>query len=364
VTILAPPPTNDAADDVPLRAEQDLRRAALETAGPAASSLALALILFRQFEFSGFFGFLLVWYLGFLVAYWLTVRELHGRQDVADRMASLLIGTGALLALLALIAIVYTVVTRGAPLIITSFPNFFTHTLAKVGPLDPPTEAGCFHAIVGTLEQVSISTIFVIPLSILTAVYLNEIGGGLERPVRFVVDAMSGVPSIVAGFFVYSFWVTGLEKHYSGIAGSMALIILMMPSVTRTAEEVLKIVHVGLREAGLALGAPEWRMILQIVLPTARTGLVTGAILGVARAVGETAPMLLTSYGSSVLNLNATDGPQSNLPTFVFALIRSNQKNQVDEAWAGALVLVGLVLGLFTLARMIAARGVGGRSQR
>ncbi len=130
------------------------------------------------------------------------------------------------------------------------------------------------------------------------------------------------------------------------------------------AEEVLKIVPPGLREAALALGVPEWRVISRVVLPTARTGLVTAAILGVARAVGETAPMVLTAFGSDVLSYNPLSGPQSDLPTFVFKLIRSNRPGQIEQAWAGALVLVGLVLFLFTLARVIAARGVGGKPSR
>ena len=358
------PETVDVSLDVPRPARRDPRRALLEVGGSVLSSLVLTLLVFHRFLLSGLLGFLLVWYGGFLVIHWLVVRDFEGEQDASDRLASVLIGTGASVALVALIAILYTVVVKGASLIITTFPGFFIHDLAQVGPQDPASLSGAKHAIIGTLEQVLIATAATVPLAILTAVYLNEIGGRLQQPVRFVVDAMSGVPSIVAGLFIYNFWVIDLDKHFSGIAGSMALVILMLPSVTRTAEEVLKIVPPGLREAALALGAPEWRMIAQIVLPTARTGLVTASILGVARAVGETAPMLMTAFGSKVVNLDPTKGPQSDLPTFVYDLIHSAKEVQIQEAWAGALVLIVLVLSLFILARLLAARAAGGRSAR
>lgn len=360
MTMPAAPAGTAPVDERPTREARDYRRLA-EVAASAASALIVTLLLFRALLLSGPIGFGIVWYATFVILQMLAIRRVEGPQEAADRLASLLIGTGALIAFVALVSICWTVLAEGSALIVRGFPNFFINDLATVGPLDPSTEAGAFHSIVGTLEQVMIATVFTVPLAIMTAVYLNEIGGRLERPVRFIVDAMSGVPSIVAGFFIYTFFVIRLGRGYSGFAGSLALVVLMMPSVTRTAEEVLKIVNPGLREAALALGAPEWRMIRSVVLPTARSGLVTAAILGVARGAGETAPMLLTSFGSKVKNFSPLNGPQSDLPTFVFDLIKSTQKAQIEEAWAGALVLVALVLALFTLARVVAARGVTGR---
>jgi phosphate transport system permease protein len=194
----------------------------------------------------------------------------------------------------------------------------------------------------------------VVPIAVLTAVYLNEIKGRLAGPIRFIIDAMSGLPSIVAGLLVFAVWVRG--HGFSGISAAAALAILMLPTVTRTSEEILRTIPDSLREASLALGAPQWRVVVRVVLPTALAGLVTATILGIARAVGETAPMLLTAFGSSVTNTNALHGPQADLPLFVWALIRQPNKTQNNRAWTGALILVGLVLVLFAAARLIANR--------
>src|SRR5260370_2187487 len=192
------------------------------------------------------------------------------------------------------------------------------------------------------------------------AVFLNDVGGRLVRPVRFIVNAMSGVPSIVAGLFIFAAWIVQLGNKFSGLAGALALSVLMLPTVTRTAEEMLRIVPDGLREASLALGAPEWRTVSGVVLPTARAGLLTAVILGVARAVGETAPLIMTAFGASILNLNPFKEAQSSLPLMIYSLIRSPQQAQADRAWTEAFVLIALVLALFTLARILAGRAVGG----
>jgi phosphate transport system permease protein len=204
-----------------------------------------------------------------------------------------------------------------------------------------------------------------VPIGLLCAVFMNEIGGPLKRPVRLFVDAMSGVPSIVAGLFIYAVWVVGLHKGFSGLAAALALSILMLPTVTRTSEEVLRLVPDGLREASLAMGVSEWRTVWGVVLPTARGGLITAVILGVARAVGETAPLIMTSFGASLLNWNPLHGAQSSLPLFVYEQIRSPRPAQIQRAWTGALVLIALVLGLFSLARYLGYRTAqGGRSKR
>jgi phosphate transport system permease protein len=158
--------------------------------------------------------------------------------------------------------------------------------------------------------------------------------------------------------FVYSAWILPQKtKGFSGFAAAMALSVVMLTTIVRTAEEVLRIVSDHLREAALALGAPEWRMVLRVVLPTARTGLVTAAILGVARGVGETAPVLLTAFGSAHTNVNPFSGPQDDLPLRIYQLVRSPSNNNVHVAWGGALLLVLIILTLFTLARIV---GVGG----
>jgi phosphate transport system permease protein len=165
---------------------------------------------------------------------------------------------------------------------------------------------------------------------------------------------MSGVPSIVAGLFIYAVWVVGLQRGFSGFGAALALAILMLPTVTRTAEEVLRLVPDGLREGSLALGGSEWRTVWSVVLPTARSGLITAVILGIARAVGETAPLILTSFGSSVLNTNPLDGPQEALPHFVYQYISYNPgTGPYQRAWAAAATLTILVLALFTAARLL-----------
>jgi phosphate transport system permease protein len=185
-------------------------------------------------------------------------------------------------------------------------------------------------------------------------VYLHEVRGRLATVVRFIVDAMSGLPSIVAGLLVFTVWVG--DHGYSGLAGAFALAVLMLPTMTRASEEILRTVPDSLREGALALGAPQWRLVQRIVLPTAIAGLVTAMLLAIARAIGETAPMLLTAFGADATNTNPTKGPQSDLPLFVWKLIFLPNATQKARAFTGALVLVLLVFILFVSARIITSR--------
>jgi phosphate transport system permease protein len=230
--------------------------------------------------------------------------------------------------------------------------------MASIGPSSPASQSGGLQAIVGTVEQVAIAMAISVPLGVLTAVYLNEVHGRLRRPVRIFVDAMSGVPSIVAGLFIYAVLVAG-GGQFSGFAAAIALSILMLPTVTRTCEVVLRLVPDGLREASLAMGAPEWRTVWRVVLPTARSGIITAMILGVARVIGETAPLLMTSLGNPDLNLNPFRGPQASLPLASFKLFTSSQQADVARAWTFAAVLLILVLILFVLARRSARTQFG-----
>ena len=318
--------------------------------GCAASAAALVWFVFALTPLAGGLGFLVTWLALFVAIYWLVERDLHGRLAATDRAAQVLIASAALTVVGALAVIIVFVAIRGAKAL---RPGFFVHTLATVGPLSKATEGGAFHAIVGTLMQVGAALVITVPLGLFAAVFLNEIGGRFARPVRALVDAMSGVPSIVAGLFIYSVWIVQFHNGFSGIAGGLALAVLMLPTIIRTSEEVLRLVPDGLREASLALGAPQWRTVASVVLPTARAGLITAMILGVARAVGETAPLIMTSFGSSVTNVNLFHAPQAALPLFVYQLIRSPQQPQIDRAWTGAFVLILLVLILFTLARIL-----------
>jgi phosphate transport system permease protein len=277
------------------------------------------------------------------------VRELENKVAATDKTMTVAIATSAVVLSAVLVLIIGEVVVKGLPAL---RPGFFTHTMASTGPLAKATDGGAFHSIIGTIEQVTLAVVLSVPLSIMTAVYLNEIGGRFRRPVRIFVDAMSGIPPIVAGLFVYAVWV--LRFGFSGFAAALGLSILMVPTVTRTAEEVLRLVPQGLREASLAMGASEWRTTWKVVLPTARTGLVTAILLGVARAVGDTAVLVFTAGGLDALNANPFHGQQDSLPLFVFKQVRIGLFDaQTERAWTGAFVLVVIVLILFTAARIV-----------
>jgi len=172
------------------------------------------------------------------------------------------------------------------------------------------------------------------------------------------VDVMTGLPSIVAGLFILAVWVLFLNQGYSGFAGSLALVILMIPVVVRSSEEILRLVPDALREASYALGIPRWRTILSIVLPAALPGITTGVMLAIARATGETAPLLLTVFGNDAINVNPFSGPQEGLPLFVFSQAGRPNDTALDRAWAGALALIAIVVLLNVTARLLIRRSV------
>ena len=323
--------------------------------GSAITSFALVQLLYETLlPLSGALGFVVAWYFFFVVVSWIAVREVRGSIRAKDHLARVLVWSGASLAIVPLVLIVGYVVGKGYHALRV---QFFTEDQRYVGALSDSTEGGGAHAIIGTLQQVGIASLIAVPLGITTAIYLNEVKGRLAKPLRTVVDAMSAVPSIVAGLFIYAAWILALGNQQTGLAGSLALSVLFLPTVTRTAEVVLRLVPGGLREASLALGGTEWRTTSRVVLPTSRSGLVTAVILGVARVIGETAPLILTVGGAFIMNWNPLSGKQDSLPFFVFRLIRFPQESQIARAWTGALVLMILVLILFVVARAIGGRG-------
>jgi phosphate transport system permease protein len=291
------------------------------------------------------------WLLG-VGGYLLAARLVEGRRALVDRLVHVLVLSAVGVCLLALGAVLMYTVSRGAAAL---RPSFFTHSMNGVGPRD--STGGAYHAILGTLEQVGLATAISVPLGILMAIYLNEYGHGrLPGVMRTMVDVMTGIPSIVAGLFIYAFWVLGLHRGFSGFAASMALSVLMLPIVVRSAEEMLKLVPAALREASLALGVPKWKTILSVVLPTASAGLTTSVVLAIARVTGETAPLLLTAFGFDSIHTNPFHGPQSSLPLFVFSQASSAFDTAIDRAWAGALTLIGVVLVLTVIARVLTSR--------
>ncbi len=252
--------------------------------------------------------------------------------------------------MLPLASILVLVISNGLHRFDTTFLN---NSMRNVAESDPG--GGAYHAIQGTLEQAGIATLIAVPIGVMVAVYLVEYGRGIiARAVTFIVDVMMGLPSIVAGLFILSLWILSFGFKSSGFAGSLALMILMLPLVIRSSEEMIKLVPHGLREASYALGVPKWRTIMRVVLPTALPGIVTGVMLGVARVMGETAPVLLVVGFTSSINPNPLSGAQGSLPAFIFNEATQPYQPAVDRAWAGALTLILIIMLLNLIARLVA----------
>jgi phosphate transport system permease protein len=316
------------------------------------AAVGVTALLFTVTQLQGVLDFLLVAYILYLAAQSAVSYTVEGVRSAKNRLALTLLVSALFLALVPLVAVLFYTAQRGLQAI---SPGFFTHSMSGVGPLE--NAGGAYHAIIGTLEQVLIASIISIPIGLLAAIYIVEYGRGrLAYWIRFFVDVMVGLPSIVAGLFIFAFWVLALNKGFSGFAAGMALAILMMPIVVRASEEMLKLVPNDLREASYALGVPRWRTILSVVLPSASAGLTTGIILAVARVTGETAPLLLTAFGFDAIRTNPFSGAQSGLPLFVFSQAGSAFGVAVARAWAGALTLITIVLLLTVLARLLTRR--------
>ncbi|MEV7190649.1 phosphate ABC transporter permease PstA [Streptomyces sp. NPDC093510] len=285
----------------------------------------------------------------FIVGSYVLAVAVEGGRQAKDRLATSMVWVMFLLAVIPLASLIYETVQRGVKVFDV---YFLTHSMGVVA--DEDTGGGIYHAIIGTLEQVLLASVIAVPIGLLTAVYLVEYGRGkLAKTVTFFVDVMTGIPSIVAGLFVLSFWILILGFDFSGWAGAMALAILMMPVIVRSTEEMLKLVPNELREASLALGVPKWRTILKVVLPTAIGGITTGVMLSVARIAGETAPVLLLVWVNPLINTNPFDGAQGSLPLYIYQQYAAGTDASYDRAWGAALALIGFIMIL-----NLAARGV------
>lgn len=286
------------------------------------------------------------------------MAQRSGLRAVTDRMATGFVLMGFVAVMIPWVSIIVTVVRRGLK---AFYLGFLTGDMLVTSPDAPLGQGGIAHAIVGTLLQVLMASLIAVPLGIVAAVYIVEVRGKATKYVRFFTQAMSGVPSIVAGLFVYATIIVTVTHQFSALAGSMALAILMLPTVARTAEEVLKVVSDDLRAASLALGATQYSTTRSVVLPAVRSGLVTSAVLGVARVAGETAPLLLTSQYFVKFTTNVVSGPMASLPTYVFGSLGVGTPNSVARAWAGSAVLLILIFILFFIARLIGGRSRKGR---
>ncbi|MFI8194603.1 phosphate ABC transporter permease PstA [Streptomyces sp. NPDC085946] len=288
----------------------------------------------------------------FVVASYGIAVKVEGTRQAKDRLATSLVWVCFILAVVPLASLVWETVERGVKVLDV---YFLTHSMGVVADSEPG--GGIYHAILGTLEQVGLATLISVPIGVLTAIYLVEYGRGkLAKAVTFFVDVMTGIPSIVAGLFILSWWIVILDMGYSGFAGSMALTILMLPVVVRSTEEMLKLVPNELREASLALGVPKWRTILKVVLPTAIGGITTGVMLAIARITGETAPVLLLVWVTSFINANPFSDPQASLPVYIYLQYAQSvgEGAAYDRAWAAALVLIAFIMILNLVARGIA----------
>ncbi|KUL22538.1 phosphate ABC transporter permease PstA [Actinoplanes awajinensis] len=295
----------------------------------------------------------------YLVGLNFAAGRVEGKRAARNRMWQALIYTACLLAILPLASVVWTLVSKGVARL---DGDFFGSSMNNIGARD--AGGGAYHAIIGTLEQVGIAALIAIPLGVLGAIYLVEYGRGkFAGTVRFFVDVMTGIPSIVAGLFVLSFWVLIVspwfndgQPQYSGFAASLALTVLMLPTIVRSTEEMLRLVPGPLREGSYALGVPQWKTILKVVLPTAAPGIVTGVMLAIARAAGETAPVLLVAGGLTRINFDPFDGGQASLALYVYQQAGDASKFAPDRAWTAALTLVAIVLILTIGAKLLARR--------
>jgi len=326
----------------------------LSTAGLITLGAVLAGVAVKTTGLSGKLGFAASFF--FIASLLIFVQQLRLR-DLAAAKDSLLSSFASLaiaLTLIPIFSIVSTVIVKGYKGI---HFGMFANDMTMASVNDPVQSGGLLHALVGTIIMVGGALIISFPIGLLTALYLTEIRGNLARPIKFLVQAMSGVPSIVAGLFILSSIVYPITQSYSGLMGSLALAILMIPTVARTAEEVLLLIPNDLREAGLALGATQWRTVAMVVVPAVKSGLITAVILGVARIIGETAPVLLVSGGGDATNLNPLEGPMGSIPYYVWkSFLLGGTEESSHRTWAGLLILLIWVLLLFGVARLISAR--------
>ncbi|HYN33569.1 MAG TPA: phosphate ABC transporter permease PstA [Ilumatobacteraceae bacterium] len=290
----------------------------------------------------------------YCVAIYVVSRVVEGRRKALDRLVLALVTSAFVLVALPLISLVWTVIERGTNRLDR---EFFTETMRGV----TGEGGGIYHAIIGTLIVTGLATLMSVPFGLFTAIYLAEYGHGtkLATGIRAMVDVMTGIPSIVAGLFAYAMFelIFGPGTR-SGIAGAVALTVLMTPVVVRSAEEMLRLVPNELREASYALGVPKWKTIVKVVLPTSIAGIITGVVLAIARVIGETAPLLVTAGLAQGVNWNPFDGRMTTLPVFTYyQYVQPGVPPSAgqDRAWAAALVLIIIVMVLFTAARILSS---------
>ena len=279
-----------------------------------------------------------------------TFHPISTVRKVKNAVATSLFAASFVLAMIPLIWLIFTVVSKGIAAIVNS--TWWTNSLAGVLPEE--FAGGVYHAIYGTLIQAAIAAAISVPLGVMAAVYLVEYGGGrLAKVTTFVVDILAGVPSIVAALFVFALWIATLRFEQSAFAVSLALVLLMLPVVIRNTEEMLKLVPDELREASYALGIPKWKTIVRVVMPTALPGMISGVLLALARVMGETAPVLVLVGYSRSINFNLFDGNMASLPLLIYTVLINPLPAGVLRVWGAALTLILIIAVLYLGAGMV-----------
>ena len=291
---------------------------------------------------------------------WLTIDSIFvlrksGSKGVRNGLAEKIAFLGALMVMMAVASILWSVISRGFSGLNVAY---FTETMRNASMFDPIGMGGIAHAIFGTLFLIAIAIFISVPMGILTALYLTEIKGKAAGFIEFLVQAMSGVPSVVAGLFIYAAIILNTQLRPSAFLGGLALTILMVPTVTRTAQEVLNLVPQDLREAGLAMGATQWKTVALVVVPAARSGLITAVILGIARIAGETAPLLFTVGTFDAFNFNPVVGQNSALPVIIWSGLNGGSAESIQRAWSAILILLIVVLVIFVSARIFGKKSM------
>jgi len=359
------PAAKSPALDEPLRLRRVTPDDVLTVAGAAVGSLGLTWIIYeRVLPLTGALGFWVSWYALFVIFYLAAAALQWNRLVVRDRTMGVLVSTGGIFASAVVIEQIGYSFVKGLPAI--SHLNFWITSSALVGPLSPLSVGGMLHGAIGSLEQIGLASLFSVPLGVAAALFLAEVGGRLERPVRAIVNAMTALPSIVAGLLIFALAIITLGLPESGIAAALAVSIVMLPTVTRASEVVLRVVPGTLREASFALGASQWRTVWKVILPTARSGLTTAVVLAMARGIGETAPVLVTAGFTNYVNADPFHGWQATLPTFIIVNILDygQHANYVARAYGAGFALMLVVVLLFTIARLVGGGRPGELSAR
>jgi len=331
--------------------------------GAAAAAVSLTVLISTWFApFSGPLGFVVLCYPTFLLCYAVLVWTDESGPILRDRLMAVVTHSIAILVACVLVLIVGFPIWGGMKSL--THLNFYTQDLRVAGPVQPISIGGVRHAVVGTAEQITITLIITVPLGIACAVFMNESPGRLANLVRTVAAAATALPSIVAGLFVFALLILEFGLPKSGLAAGLALSVMTLPIIIRASDVVLRLVPGHLKEASYALGASRWRTALRVTLPTARSGLATAVILGAARGIGETSPVLLTAGYTQYTNYDPRKGPQTSLPLATFKLVTSGQPNYVTRGYGAAALLMLLVLVLFVAARAVGGKGAGQLTRR